>query len=294
MKLIDLWKHADHPTLSFELFPAKTAKAAERLENAITDLAALLPDFASVTFGAGGSTRTGSYQLLEKLKVEHGLEVLGYFAGYGLGPGEITAVLDSYQQLGIDNILVVRGDLPREDENFNPHPDSFRHATDLLEFIRPRYDFCIGVAAYPEGHVEAESLESDLGYLKKKVDLGAEFIITNYAYDNRYFSNFVARARAAGIDLPILPGVMPIYTEKMTKFLANLCGATITSEIKQGLANIPDDDKAAVLEFGIEYAFRQCKGLLEMGVPGLHIYTMDRSKSAVEIVTRLRDSGFQI
>ena len=106
MKLIDLWKHADHPTLSFELFPAKTAKAAERLENAITDLAALLPDFASVTFGAGGSTRTGSYQLLEKLKVEHGLEVLGYFAGYGLGPGEITAVLDSYQQLGIDNILV--------------------------------------------------------------------------------------------------------------------------------------------------------------------------------------------
>jgi methylenetetrahydrofolate reductase (NADPH) len=294
MKLTDLWKQAEKPTLSFELFPAKTEKAAQRLEKAVVELASLEPDFASVTFGAGGSTRAGSYQLLEKLIKEQNLEVLGYFAGYGLGPDAITSALDSYQQLGIDNILTVRGDVPREDEDFTPHPDSFEHANELLEFVRPKYDFCIGVAAYPEGHIEAESLDADLGFLKQKVDLGAEFIITNYAYDNRYFFDFVSRARAAGINLPILPGVMPIYTEKMTRFLARLCGATITSEIERGLAEIPEDDKSAVLEFGIDYAYQQCKGLLDAGVPGLHIYTMDRSKSVVEIVSRLRGDGYLI
>jgi len=294
MKLTDIWKQADKPTLSFELFPTKSEKAAQRLENAILELAALKPDFASVTFGAGGSTREGSYQLLEKLKSEHDLEVLGYFAGYGLGPAEITSTLDSYQDLGIENILIVRGDVPREDEEFTPHPDSFQHATELLEFVRPKYDLCIGVAAYPEGHIEAESLDKDLQYLKMKADLGAEFIITNYAYDNRYFFDFVSRARAAGIDLPILPGLMTIYTEKMMNFLARLCGATITSEIKLGLAELPEEDKQAVLDFGIDYAYQQCKGLLEAGVPGIHIYTMDRSKSVVEIVSLLREEGFQI
>ena len=294
MKLTELWKQADKPSLSFELFPAKTEKAAQRLEKAIQELADLKPDFASVTFGAGGSTREGSYQLLEKLKSEHGLEVLGYFAGYGLGPDEITTTLDSYQDLGIENILIVRGDVPREDEEFSPHPDSFQHATQLLEFVRPKYDFCIGVAAYPEGHIEAESLDKDLQYLKHKVDLGAEFIITNYAYDNRLFFDFVSRARAAGIDLPIVPGVMPIYTQKMMNFLARLCGATITPEINRGLADLPEDDKQAVLDFGIDYAYQQCKGLLETGVPGVHIYTMDRSKSVVEIVSRLRKDGYKI
>lgn len=294
MKLTDLWKRSEKPTLSFELFPAKTEKAAQRLEKAIGELANLTPDFVSVTFGAGGSTRAGSYQLLEKLKQDQGLEVLGYFAGYGLGPEVITASLDSYQRLGIENILIVRGDIPREDEGFTPHPDSFQHANELLDFVRPKYDFCIGVAAYPEGHIEAESLDSDLDYLKQKADLGAEFIITNYAYDNRYFFDFVSRARAAGINLPILPGVMPIYTAKMTNFLARLCGATITQEIKEGLAAIPEEDKAAVLDFGIEYAYLQCRGLLEAGVPGVHVYTMDRSKSVVEILTKLRNEGYGI
>ncbi|MGB5844225.1 MAG: methylenetetrahydrofolate reductase [Anaerolineales bacterium] len=288
MRITDIWKKAEKPTLSFELFPAKSDKAAVRLEKVIDELAGLNPNFASVTFGAGGSTRIGSYQLLEKLKSEQGLEVLGYFAGSGLGPDEITSTLDKYQQLGIDNILIVRGDIPREDEDFSPHPDGFQHATQLLEFVRPKYDFCIGVAAYPEGHIEAESPEKDMQFLKMKVDFGAEFIITNYTYDNRYFFDFVSRARLAGINVPILPGVMPIYSEKMMDFLANLCGATITPEIRHGLGDLPVEDKQAVLDFGIEYAYQQCKGLLAAGVPGVHIYTMDRSKSVVEIVTRLR------
>ena len=292
MKVTEMWKKSTKPTASFELYPPRSLKAAEKLEETIDILAALKPDFASVTFGAGGSTREGSYQLLENLKVNKGLDVVSYFAGYGLGPEDITSVLDSYQDLGIENILVVRGDIPRDLEGFTPHPESFVHASSLLEFIRPKYDFCMGVAAYPEGHIEAESSEKDLEYLKLKVDLGADYIITNYSYDNNYFFDFVERCHEKGITLPIIPGVMPIYSAKMMENLANLCGATVTDGIRQGLANLPEGDKGAVLDFGIEFAYRQCKGLLDAGVPGVHIYTMDRSKTVSTIVTRLRNEGY--
>jgi methylenetetrahydrofolate reductase (NADPH) len=291
MKLTEIWKTKDKPTVSFELFPARSEKAALRLEKTIDILADLEPDFTSVTFGAGGSTREGSYQLLQKLKLEKGLEVVGYFAGLGLSPQQITSVLDSYQALGIDNILVVRGDAPHDQEGFTPHPDSFDHASDLVELIRPNYEFCLGVAGYPEGHIEANSREEDLQYLKLKVTNGADYIITNYAYDNQFFFDFVGRCRSAGITVPILPGVMPIYTEKMMDSLASLCGATITGEIRQGLAELPEGDKQAVLDFGIEFAYQQCKGLLTGGAPGVHIYTMDRWKTTSEIVNRLRSDG---
>lgn len=287
MKLTELWNYSAKATISFELFPARTEKAAERLPRTIDDLAALNPDFVSVTFGAGGSTKEGSRQLLDMLKSEKGLRVVGYFAGYGLKPEDITAVLDSYQELGIENILVVRGDIPHDREGFQPHPESFTHASDLVKFIHPRYDFCIGVAGYPEGHIEAESMETDLQYLKLKVENGAEYIITNYCYDNQFFFDFVRRCRAIGIEVPIIPGVMPIYSIKMMESLAKLCGATIPEQIQQGLAELPEADKQAVLNFGIDIAYQQCKGLLDEGVPGLHIYTMDRSKTTTEVVTRL-------
>jgi methylenetetrahydrofolate reductase (NADPH) len=285
-----MWSAKSKPTLSFELFPARTEKAAIGLEKAIDALAALKPDFVSVTFGAGGSTREGSRQLVEKLIHEKGLETLAYFACYGLGPDDIISVLDDYQALGVENVLAVRGDEPREGE-FQPHPESLAHASDLVSFIRPRYDFCLGVAAYPEGHIDAPSKTQDLEYLKMKVDLGAEFIITNYFYDNQYYFDFVKRCRDMGIDVPILPGVMPIYSVKMMEMLAGLCGATISDEIYQGIAALPADNKSALLDFGVQFATRQCVELIEAGVPGLHIYTMDRSKSSVAIVECLRSEG---
>jgi len=290
MRITDLWKSSQKPTLSFELFPARTEKAAEKLKTAIVDLAALEPDFVSVTFGAGGSTREGSRQLLENLKTEHGLEVIAYFAGYGLGPDDITGVLDSYQGLGVETVLIVRGD-PPHDEDFSPHPDSFSYASEIMGFVRPRYDLCLGVAGYPEGHIDATSQEKDIEFLKKKVDQGAEYIITNYCYDNRYFFDFIERCQAAGIDVPIMPGVMPIYSVKMMETLASLCGATITDQVRQGIAALPEGDKEALLAFGIDFAIRQCTELLQAGVPGVHIYTMDRSASALGIVNRLRDEG---
>jgi methylenetetrahydrofolate reductase (NADPH) len=290
MKATDLWK-TKTPTISFELFPARSPKAAERLERAIDTLAELEPDFVSVTFGAGGSTREGSRQLIEKLKHQKGLDVVGYFAGYGLSPEDITAVIDSYVAIGLDNILVVRGDAPH-DETFEPHPDSLPYASEILAYVRPRYpDLCIGVAGYPEGHIDAPSKEKDLEYLKLKVDRGAEFIVTNYTYDNAHFFGFVERCRAKDIDVPILPGVMPIFSVKMMETLAKLCGATITGEIRRGIAALPEGDKEALLAFGIEFAVKQCRELLAAGVPGLHIYTMDRSRSSVGIVHQLRSEG---
>jgi methylenetetrahydrofolate reductase (NADPH) len=293
MKLVDLWNNRQKPTLSFELFPARSEKAAGRLEKAIDALVDLEPDFVSVTFGAGGSTREGSYQLIEKLVKDKGLDVLGYFACFGLGPDEIKSVLDSYQDLGLQNILAVRGDEPRELEGFEPHPQSLPYASDLVAFISSRYDFCLGAAGYPEGHIDAESKEKDIEILKLKVDNGAEFIITNYFYDNRYFFDFVDRCQAAGINIPILPGVMPVYSVKMMEMLAGLCGATITEELQGGIAALPEDDKGALNDFGIEFAAAQCKELLDAGVVGLHIYTMDRSSSTVGIVNRLRANGLQ-
>ena len=291
MRATDLWGTGRKRTLSFELFPARDAKAAEKLDKVIDNLAAVEPDFVSVTFGAGGSTREGSYQLVRKLKNEKGLKVVAYFAGYGLGPNDIISVLDAYRDLGVQTVLVVRGDPPQEGEPFEPHPESLPHASDTLLFVRDRYDFCLGAAGYPEGHIEAESREKDLEYLKLKVQNGAEYIISNYCYDNGVFFDFVERCRKAEIQVPIVPGVMPIYSVKMMESLARLCGATITEEIRRGLSRLPEEDKKAVADFGIEMATRQCRELIEWGVPGIHIYTMDRSKASVEIVNRLRQDG---
>ncbi len=291
MKVTELWSNNQKPTVSFELFPPRSTKGAEKLENTIDALAGLKPDFVSVTFGAGGSTREGSRQLVEKLKNEKKLEVVAYFAGYGLGPDDISAVMDDYQALGIENVLVVRGDMPREQEDFEPHPKSFPHASDLIEFIRPRYEFCLGAAGYPEGHIESENKDKDIEYLKLKVKNGAEYIISNYFYDNKYFFDFLQRCKTIGIGVPIVPGVMPIYSVKMMEMLAGMCGATITNEIRKGIASLSEGDKEELINFGIDLATNQCRQLLKEGVPGLHFYTMDLSKSSVEIVKNLKNDN---
>ncbi len=290
MKVTEMWKRKQ-PTISFEFFPARNAEAAEKLTRVIDQLAIMQPDFVSVTFGAGGSTREGSRQMVDRLKNDLKLEVMAYFAGYGLGPDDIEAVLDSYQTLGVDNVLVVRGDPPHGQPDFKPHPASLAHASELLEFIRPRYKFCLGAAGYPEGHIEAESRQKDLEYLKLKVDKGAEYIITNYFYDNRFYFDFVAACRRLGITVPIVPGIMPIFSVKMMHNLAKLCGASIGEDLQQKLAALPEGDPKALLYFGIDFAFEQCQGLLAAGVPGLHFYTMDRSPSTAGVLTRLRQEG---
>ena len=275
------------PVISMEFFPPRNEKAAETFGTTIANLAALKPDYMSITFGAGGSTRDGSYQTVKQVMIDKNLPTVAYIAGFGLRPNEITDVLDKYKDLGIETVFVIRGDKPKDDD-FTPHPDSFSYASDMIAFIKKRYDFTLGCAGYPEGHVEAENLEKDIEYLKLKVDNGAEYVVAQYFYDNNYFSEYVKKCRAIGIHVPIIPGIMPVYTVKMTNMLSNVCGTKIVDKLKRQLDAVDADDKDAVLNLGINFAVEQCKGLLKEGVAGLHFYTMDRSKSTVEIINRLK------
>ena len=286
MRVTSLYE-SKKPVISMEFFPPRNEKAAETFGTTIANLAALKPDYMSITFGAGGSTRDGSYQTVKKVMIDTNLPTVAYIAGFGLRPNEITAVLDKYKDLGIETVFVIRGDKPKDDD-FTPHPDSFSYASDMIAFIKERYDFTLGCAGYPEGHLEAENLEKDIEYLKLKVDNGAEYVVAQYFYDNNYFFEYIKKCRAIGIHVPIIPGIMPVYTLKMTNMLSNICGTKIVDKLKRQLDAVDADDKDAVLNLGINFAVEQCKGLLKEGVDGLHFYTMDRSKSTAEIINRLK------
>ena len=289
MRVAKLYETSEKPVVSLEFFPPRDEKAEEKFDKIVDGLAELEPDYMSVTFGAGGSTRDGSYKTVNKLFAEKKQPTVAYIAGYGLGPDEIKEVLDKYKDLGIETIFVIRGDEPRNDD-FTSHPDSFNYASEMISFINERYDFDLGCAGYPEGHIQAESLEKDIEFLKLKVDNGAKYVVAQYCYDNDYFFKYLEKCRGAGISVPVIPGIMPVYTVKLTNILAKVCGANI-DELKSKLDELAGADKDDVLNYGIDFAVKQCRELLKSGVPGLHFYTMDRSKSVTEIVNRLRQEN---
>ncbi|WP_300673745.1 methylenetetrahydrofolate reductase [Desulfoluna sp.] len=278
------------PVLSMEFFPPRNEKAEAGFGTIVDELFEMDPDYMSVTFGAGGSNRDGSYQAV-KTMMDKSIPTVAYLAGYGMAPEEIIEVLDRYRDMGIKTIFVIRGDQPQQ-EGFAPHPDSFSYASDLIAFIKKRYDFTLGCAGYPEGHQEAESLEKDIEYLKAKVDNGAEYVVAQTFYDNRFYFDYVERCRFAGVTVPIIPGIMPVYSVKMARILAKVCGSTITPELEALMTEVDPDDKQAVLSMGMDFATDQCRGLLNGGAPGLHLYTMDRSSPTVEVVRRLRSENF--
>ncbi len=275
------------PVISMEFFPPRNEEATQQFGKTVDELAELKPDYMSITFGAGGSTRDGSYQTVKEVMAVKKQPVVAYIAGYGLGPEEIAGVLNKYQALGIETIFVIRGDKPKESK-FTPHPQSFAHASEMIAFIKQRYNFTLGCAGYPEGHVEAISLEKDIEYLKRKVDNGAEYVVAQYFYDNAFFFDYVEKCRAAGVAVPIIPGIMPVYTVKMTNMLSNVCGSAIPADLQSRLDTVDVNDKSAVLKLGIDFATEQCRGLLKEGVAGLHFYTMDRSYSTTQILTNLK------
>lgn len=289
MRVTDLY-NGDKPVVSFEFFPPRNQKAEEGFGKLIDELSDGKPNYMTVTFGAGGSTRDGSYRTVRQIMTEKQFPTVAYIAGYGLGPDDLTAVLDQYKDLGVETIFVIRGDQPKDDQ-FTAHPDSFPYASELIAFIKKHYDFTLGCAGYPEGHIEAESLDKDIMYLKRKVDNGAEYVVAQYFYDNDYYFRYVEKCRAAGITVPIIPGIMPVYTVKMTKMLSRVCGATITDALQQKLDAVDPEDAEAVLQLGIDFSAEQCRGLLKGNVPGLHFYTMNRSRSTLEILRKLRQEN---
>lgn len=290
MRVTDIWNGKGKPAVSFEFFPPRVESLAKSLAAELGTFAALKPDCVSVTFGAGGSSREGSRQLVSRLFLEQKIETIVHFGGYGMGPAKIIPVLDDYKAMGIENVLVLRGDAP-QGTDFVPDPDSFKHARDLVKFIKARYDFCVGVGAYPEGHIEATSREKDWEYLRRKVDEGAEYIMTNYSYLDHAYVELVDYCQSHGMKQPVIPGMMPIYTVPLMERIASLCGAKIPESIRKDIAALPPGDEQALIDYGIELAMAQCKKILAHGVAGIHLYTMDRTRSTVTIVNRLRAEG---
>ncbi len=273
-------------TLSFEFFPPKTRQGIPAVLRAIDRLASFNPDFISVTYGAGGATQRFTEEIVTGVKKDTNLLPMAHLTCVGQTKDEIHAVLTRLERAGIENIIALRGDPPRGRTDFVPVAGGFSHASDLIRHVSRNFAFDIAAACYPEGHLESPNLESDLEYTKLKLDLGADFLITQLFFDNRYFYSFVERARKAGIEVPILAGILPILNTQQIRRFTALCGSTIPTEIDARLERLVDD-KDAVRELGIEIATEQVRELLDWGVDGVHFYVLNRSYSISKILNNL-------
>jgi methylenetetrahydrofolate reductase (NADPH) len=276
------------PCFSFEFFPPKTDEGVKGLFQTVKELEELEPGFVSVTYGAGGSTRARTIETVLRIKSETGIEPMAHLACIGHTRGEIAELLDRIQEAGIHNVLCLRGDPPREAPMHHAIIDGFRFASDMITFVRRGpWQLGLGGACYPEGHIENPSREDDLLALRRKVDAGAEFLITQLFFDNAFYFDFVARARAAGIDVPIVPGIMPITSFEQIERFTRMCGATIPMRLRLELERRKDDPEA-ILQLGVAHATVQCVELLARGAPGVHFYTLNRSRATRMILAALR------
>jgi len=285
MKIIDVLKQ-DKPAFSFEFFPPKDNDGFEKLFETIDNLKPLNPAFVSVTYGAGGSTRSKTIDLVGRIKKEIGLESMAHLTCVGHNSDEILNVLESIKKQNVDNVLALRGDPPAGEINFTKPNNGFGYAVELVQFICERFSFCIGVAGYPEGHPESSNREEDLFHLKKKVLAGASFIVTQLFFDNKYYFDFVASLRKIGVDVPVIPGIMPIVNLKQIKRFIKMCGATIPHDLMVRLEEAQDDPES-VCQIGIDHAANQCRKLLMQGAPGIHFYTLNRSRATLSVLERL-------
>jgi len=284
---IDELLAAGEPTFSFEFFPPKTEQGERKLEAALIDLRALAPSFVSVTYGAGGSTRAKTIEIVHRIKREHGLETMAHFTCVGATADELRKTLDDMAGAGIDNVLALRGDPPAGHEEWVKTEGGLEYSAELVSLIKEGYQFAIGAACFPETHVHAVSPEEDLRHLAEKVDAGADFLITQLFFDNAVYFDFVDRARAIGIEVPIIPGILPITQVGQAERMAKMCGASIPPGLHRELS-VRESEPEAVLDFGVAYATLQCSELLAEGAPGVHFYTLNRSPATRAIVSALK------
>lgn len=287
MRIASLLERGE-PVFSFEFFPPKTEAGDRALLATLAELRPLAPDFVSVTYGAGGSTRDRTVELVAYILDTLGIEAMAHLTCVGASREELTSVLDRLEAAGISNVIALRGDPPAGETGFVPHPEGLSFATELVQLIRSQSrPFCVAAACYPETHIEAVSFEEDLDHLKEKVAAGVDFLITQLFFDNQVYFDFERRARAAGIEVPIVAGIMPITNLSQIERFTQRCGATIPAELHARL-DPHRDDLHKVESLSIEHAIRQCRELLEAGVPGVHFYTLNRSRATRDILTALR------
>jgi methylenetetrahydrofolate reductase (NADPH) len=287
VRIDEILEQADEPVFSFEFFPPKTDAGERVLGLALESLRQLDPAFVSVTYGAGGSSRGRTLELTKWIKQELGIEAMAHLSCVGSTREELETILGGMRDAGIENVLALRGDPPRGQDSWKPHPGGLRYSTELAELIHGGYSACIGGACFPEVHPEAPDLAHDLQFLKEKVDAGVSFLITQLFFDNELYFRFVDEARAAGIDVPILPGIMPITDLRQIKTITGMCGATIPTALREAL-EWRSHDPDAVLQLGVSYATLQSAELLARGAPGIHFYTLNRSHATRAILSALR------
>ncbi len=276
------------PVFSFEFFPPKTDEGEQNLRGALAALQELEPDFVSVTYGAGGAGRDRTLGITRWLKSSLGIEAMAHLTCVGASRDELSATLGGLVEAGIENVLALRGDPPRGESEWRPHPGGLNHSSELVQLIRAEHpSVCIGAACFPELHPEASDPLSDLQFVRAKVDSGVGFLITQLFFDNEYYVRFVEAARFAGIEVPIIPGIMPITDVAQIKTMTSMCGATIPPPLLEAL-ELRAEDPEAVRELGVAYATLQCAELLAWGAPGIHFYTLNRSPATRAILSALK------
>jgi methylenetetrahydrofolate reductase (NADPH) len=276
------------PCFSFEFFPPKTDAGVASLLRTVEELAPLDPGFVSVTYGAGGSTRDRTVDLVTHIKQRSGIEAMAHLTCVGHTRDELRDILRRLDGAGIENVLLLRGDPPQGETTFQPVAGGFRYAEELVRFVREEdFNFCLGGACYPEGHVETASREDDLKHLKAKVDAGMDFVVTQLFFDNAFYFDFVERARRVGINVPIVPGIMPITNYEQVQRFTRMCGATVPMRLALQMERVKDQPDA-VVQLGVAHATVQCMELLARGVPGIHFYTLNKSPATRMIVSALR------
>lgn len=286
MRISDVLR-SGRPGFSFEFFPPKTDEGARALFSTIEALRSLDPAFVSLTYGAGGSTRTRTVDLAKRIQSEIGLTVMSHITCAGSTREELIAIFRDLRQAGVENVLALRGDAPKDG---SAPTGELHYATDLVGLLRDEFDFSIGGACYPEVHPEAADAATDLVHLAEKVARGAQFLVSQLFFDNdRYFA-FVERARAAGIAVPIVPGIMPITDYRQIARFTAMCGATIPASLRAALDDRIDEPEA-VAELGVAYATLQCVDLLERGAPGIHFYTLNKSPATRAVVSAIAAAG---
>jgi len=276
-----------HPLRSLEFFPPKDDAGVEALRLTAAALKRIGPDFVSVTYGAGGSTRERTAQVSAMLKTEFAFTVMPHLTAVNHTREEIAAIAETHYARGIRNIMALRGDVPKDSTIATAFKDSLRHGSDVVSLLRGLHaDICLGVAGYPEKHPEAPSLEADLANLRRKVDAGASFITTQLFFDNDVFHRFVENCRGAGITVPIVPGIMPVLSLKQIKRITGLCGASLPARLNKRL-EAAGEQPEIVETIGIDWALTQIRDLLAQGAPGYHLYTLNRAKSALILAAGL-------
>ena len=286
MRLDELYR-SGKPQISVELFPPKTPEGVQKLfDETIPDLQKFHPTYFSMTFGAGGSTRNLTVELCARMKTEAEVETTCHLNIIGQSKQETRENLARIKQAGVYNLLALRGDPPRDQPDFKPHPDGFRSSVDLIQEARKDPWFSIAVTGFPEVHPEAKDRAADMAYLQRKLEAGGCVVITQFFLDNRFFFEFMDLVKKAGITAPVVPGILPILSVSQLRRFTALCGSTIPPAVEKELAKVENDEEGAV-NYGIELCTRMCRELLKSGVPGLHFYALNRSRSTQTILSNL-------